>query len=1022
MSVGVTSAQRAIVRSGVPRAGATPGTEEWVAILRGRSFSMRQRLAAIRAEPDGARRRTMIDALAADSRREQQAFADDVRFLGGRVLRHHWLLNACTIEIPRIRVEAIAGHPSAAVLSPNEERKPAFAGIADAMLPAPIGGSRSPDNHNVDAAHTILGHKGQNANIAFFDTGVDLDQSGAVGNGGALPDPDHHRAFLTGTVSRILHSEKVGPIASAIDCNDVDPWCPGSFPLQHPSAQHGTGVAAIAAGSMDPDTTVPPPPFPPPPLFQEGHAPGAKILSFSISLLPTSSIDVWPTTTDVVLDAVERLMGWVLANPPSKVDVLNISYSLWPDPDHPTQIALDLLERDFDVLVIAAASNEADATGHAPGFTNGLTVGNVHKWFHTTAWPSARYPNRDSSRGPLQGDGDRYYPDVCATGASVAGDRGLTVTQIVMPMLDDRHQPVPPLNSCRSMGMDQQWYDSVGTSMASPQVAGAAAIYRAERPSATALETKAAVLLATVDPLQAADTPMALHTYIDRNATGVGYVRDDLLARYAKRESADNAGASNVVLTPQTPSVSVTYGGLTSGTRYAVAIAWPRLFPSDETPTTVPWPNVDLEVLTTGGTPTVIARSDSLRNTYERLVFKATGDSATIRVTAVEFQGANAVPVFIAYRKVTAITVTVDNNPVSVESRRSVPGFVKVVPQQTACSHAVPDQTVSRTLPASYRQAYGSGAFYLGSAPFSGSAFASLPIGTSQLIMENIFAASELGSGGSPFTIRGLSLRSWSPFKGCDGTLNIEEIILYRRAHTAGTTLTTLLHGTTRPDPTIDPDAIRVALNLSVPVHEPSWNARGYDTWPIILPFNIADFAVDPNKALGIWIKFGSGGNVCPNPTNSYGVDYIDDRGPGVVLPYAIYHPWLGTMGVDGAAAVIGLLEGTTAARNVQLDVFGFPRSGANVLFQIRQGTPSSLAVIGLGSANPNVISGNCLLLTSADLLVTGGLSTSSMGNATWSFTWPGGLLHQHIFAQAVTASGLYSNGLRLTIGGVVAP
>ena len=151
---GEVGAQRAVVRPGVARSGSTPGTEEWVAILRGRSFSLTARFAAIRAEPDRQRRRVLIDAIERDSRREHQAFVDHVQQLGGRVLRHHWLFHACTIEIARDRLVALGQHPSAAVLCPNEERRPSASGGTIGLVAAPpIGTSRNSDNHNFVGAH-----------------------------------------------------------------------------------------------------------------------------------------------------------------------------------------------------------------------------------------------------------------------------------------------------------------------------------------------------------------------------------------------------------------------------------------------------------------------------------------------------------------------------------------------------------------------------------------------------------------------------------------------------------------------------------------------------------------------------------------------------------------------------------------------------------------------------------------------------------------------------------------------------
>jgi len=1008
-----------VIHPGTPRAGRTAGSQEWVVLLRGRTFRLRDRFAAIRAEPDPQRRRALLDAIDADSRREHDTFTAFVQQVGGRVLRHHWVFHSCTIEIAPERLTDVRLHASAGALWPNEERKPSCALTFNTGTPfAPIGDSRSADNHNIIEAHNLLQHKGSGAVFALFDTGVDLDQTGQNGSGGTLPDPDPHRAFLTGTTSRILAAQQVG----TLDCNSpsIDPWCPNSGANR--SAKHGTGVAAIAVGQQDPlSYPVPPPTYP---RFAEGHAPGAQLVSVSISDSPPLGAPVWPTTLDNVLAAVQVVQDTVLAAG-LPLHVLNISYDLWPDPQHPTSLALDLLERDFDVLVVASASNEGDATSASPGFVNGLSVGNVHKWGANPL--TTRYPHRLSARGPLLGDGDRYFPDVCATGASIGTSLSTQVWQVRMPMVDDQYLPVPN-NPCRSWNspptpgpLDVEAYNAAGTSMASPQVSGAASLYRAERLGATALEAKAAILLTTVDPLQYSDTTdTPRDTYTDRNATGVGYTRDDLLARYSLRPTYDNAIGTEVTLTPSTPTAIVTYTGLVGSEHYAVAIAWPRQFPPDFDPVggeAVEWANVDLTVVTPGDVPQHLARSDSRRNTYEHLVFAAVGSTAQIQVTCVDAL-TQALPVYVSARKVTPITVTVNTSQVNVTSRHSIPGFVAESAQPASCVLAASDQTVTHVLPGGYAEAYGSRAFTTSALNQSGDPFRGMPIGvngTSGHIVENIYAPASIPASTS-FTVRALALRTWKPFSGCGpAALGITEIWMYSRPVGAQALPSLLFQGATPSTGTNPPTSVatRVAQNLSIPVWDPQWNARGYKTWPIIIPLS-TPFTVDPSQALGVWIKFSN--QVCTFGT--YEVDATED-GTG-----AGYASWLGPgfWGVtDGLAAVIGLMQGTVGSVTPRLDVYGFPREALTVLFQVRQAAPSTNVVLQFGYTNPNTLIGPCLQLT--DLVASFALTTSSMGDASQPFVIPAGLLHQHVFAQASFTSGsttLRTNGVRLTIGGTV--
>ena len=63
--------------------------------------------------------------------------------------------------------------------------------------------------------------------------------------------------------------------------------------------------------------------------------------------------------------------------------------------------------------------------------------------------------------------------------------------------------------------------------------------------------------------------------------------------------------------------------------------------------------------------------------------------------------------------------------------------------------------------------------------------------------------------------------------------------------------------------------------------------------------------------------------------------------------------------------------------------------------------------------------------MTNGDIGTLGPFTTASMGHGNLLYHVPNtsALLHQHVFAQAVVQAGstfLFSNGLRLTIGGVL--
>ncbi len=981
---------------GTPRAGELPGTERWLVFLRGRDHAAwRDRVAAIRAEPALARRRTMAANLPAQARAEQDAFARGVAEIGGRVVAHHWTFHVCTVDIPREKLLRLRSLLGAGVVHPVQPREPASG--SGARLP--MNFATNADNHNTAGAYALIAHHGAGAYFALFDTGVDEDQSG-TGTGATYgPDPELHRAFA----GRMIFQQRVGNI----DCNSIppDPWSPAAVGNPYPNAKHGTGVAGIAVGSADAGGQ-----------FFAGHADGAGLLSFSFAYKdPTSpSSTTWTTDESLYLAAVDALRAWILAE--KDVQVLNISFDGYSDPQNPSQLALDLLEREHDVLVTTSAANDFDATFTSNGYVNGLSVGNVHKWGSSLG----RYPDRSSSRGPLFGDRGRYYPDVVATGSAGGASTSELVQQIQMPLIDDKYTPTvfPPW---RGAGLGQQNYNSRGTSMAAPQVAGAAVLYRAERPPATALETKAAVLLTTIDPLAGSTTYGALasrNTYEDRNMMGEGYVRDDLLIRYATR--LDDAQGWSVTVSPAAPTITLTLPTPVTDGVYAVAIAWPRVFESDFDPAAgVPaeWANVDLEVRTPGpgNTGILLARSDSPRNTYERGVFQAQGSVAEIRLTGVELHG-QAVPVFVAARRVTSVNLS---GAGSVTSKVSVPGFVHEIPQEVGCARSVPNETVVRVLPAAYEQAWGSQpkeTSTLSSTEDYWGAFLCAP-GQAPII-DTIFAPSELGT--ATLTVRGLALRTWSGLKGgvspTAGSLVIESIWLYSRPYAGGSLaglLATFNGGTNPPN-----GGTQVVSNLTVPVHAPAWNARDWSTWSVVIPFNLAPFTIAPGNALGVWIRTAT------TSTATQFVDAVADLG-SVTSASNLNSGVSATR--DGRALVIGLLEAPTQTVRSILDVYGFPRIGEELLFQVRSAGPGATVVVELGFSSPGNMIGACRRLTSGDFTPPSlpSVTTALLGDASVPFTIPNDpvLLHRHVFAQAaVTVGGTttYTNGARLTVGGVL--
>ena len=1017
-------------QTGRIRPGIIPGTERWVAVLSGRGFDLRARFDAIRREPLRARREALLAELRQSATADHQEFGQVVTAVGGRLAGSFWTISACVVEIPPNAVRGLRSHPRVVRLVPDEEREHgSVCAVVAPSVRGPVPPSSQPShngtdewNHNVvgpNGAHGILGHKGnggaggQRAYVAVFDSGVDLDQSGHL----VAPGPDdHHYAFRTGTqqaTSRIITNVVVGEV----DCNwpgdqtfpAVDPWCPPPLfqAVKYPSARHGTGVAGIILGQADPWGAAGGGGGSLPPYSPAGHAEEARLLSFAITnrALGNSSTAPWPTSEATIIAAVQALQTHMLASG-DPCHVLNISYHMWPDPDDPTQLALDHLEREFDVLVVTLAGNEGDATIESPGFTNGITVGNAHKFRLETG----RYPHRLSSRGPLVGDPERYFPDVCASGShagtyiSLEPDpgTGLEITHIVMPLIDYQVAACNRYQGFNFNELNRGDYNAQGSSMAAPQVAGAAALYRAERASASAQETRAALLLATIDPfLQKTSGTDFQHTYVGRNVHGVGYVRDDLMARYAKRTGQGQTLGQTVTLTAQAPNAMVSYTGLTADAHYAVAIAWPRQFPPDETAYN-PWSNIDLEVRRTTGE--VIARSDSTRNLHERLVFKAGGTTAVeVHVLGTSLV-LDPIPVFVAARPIGLVG--------PIESRRSIAGYVERIEQETTCTAAVQEQATRAVVPSTYSQAWGSMALSRTSPtlPRSDEAYTGVILASAAgtTTVSAVYDASVLGvpAGQTSYWVRALAFRTWRPFSGCDGTLTFAEIWMNRT------------FGPIVPMSVTTPGGARVALNVQVPMNSPAWHARNWNTWPIIVPLD-QPFEVRANEHLQVWIKTAAAPCVVS-------VDAVGDGSP-------LYRMVSSVPGYrdPGDAPVLGMIEGSAATVRADLTVMGFPTIGRTLLFGLRQsggsGPGQRLAAIAIGTSNPGALLGSCRLLTSGEILLPT-IATHPMGHGFVPFPLPADptQLHKRYFAQAVVFGGgpgdpvIYTNGVRFTIGGVL--
>ena len=328
----------------------------------------------------------------------------------------------------------------------------------------------------------------------------------------------------------------------------------GRLPADN-SLSHGTAVASVAAGERWGTL-----------LSDPGHAPLADLVGYSVANSLTGATD-----SATAIRAIARV-----AADTSKfgIRVLLFAYNGSPDPADPVQQALDRLALQRDILVVVPAGNGAALTTSSQAGVNGLAVGASLARGQKRVWPM-------SSRGPIRiGGAVRNYPDLIANGVG-------TVTAWA----------------------DNEGRDLVssGTSLAAAQVAGAALLYRAWQPRASALETKA-MLLATLEDVSIQNERPPYDT---RNAYGLGYLRDDELMKARKSPELRLVGK----IGPSAPRASYALP-VSLGRSYSIVVTWPRTNLGLRH-----WTNVSLE-LRRGND--VLARSDSPANAYERIVYRAT--------------------------------------------------------------------------------------------------------------------------------------------------------------------------------------------------------------------------------------------------------------------------------------------------------------------------------------------------------------------------------------------------------------
>lgn len=535
--------------------GAQPGSERWIVQFATRSFDLEGFRAAIQARQSAAVVAAVVAGLEQAVQRDQAAFVAAVQALGGTVFRQYWLVNAAAVEIPAARLDALRSLPNVLRVQPDEACAPVIATATNM------------NNHRADGLQAA-GHLGAGVTVAVIDTGQDENLAGSGRPHRVYyPGGDPNQATGGGIGgSRLLVNRQIGQLSP----DDVH--------------GHGTGVASICAGAGWSHAVA-----------DAGHAPAAHITGYSLSDNTGGSTSLATEAAAWQAMAADRAAYGIVA--------ANMSYSATPDPLDISQQAIDSAALNADVVCCVAAANNGASTVVSCGATNALAVGAVA--------PNTFAVAGFSSRGPLQGDPQRFYPDLAACGVST-----------VMALRDN----------------ETGIYTDSGTSMASPQVCGAAAQLRARFPQLSALETRAVLLGSALDI--AGQNPG-----LSRNDYGVGFLRND-----CAHDVVTNGLVGTTVVSMAAP-VQVVALPVRAGRRYQVAIAWNRL---DTTSTA--WSNLDCTVV--DGNQAVVAQANTPRNTYEMVRFQApvTG-TLQLRITAVSIGGGSSQPVAYAFGEAAPVPV-----------------------------------------------------------------------------------------------------------------------------------------------------------------------------------------------------------------------------------------------------------------------------------------------------------------------------------------------------------------------------
>jgi subtilisin family serine protease len=356
--------------------------------------------------------------------------------------RVHWhygvVLNGIAVALPAEQLAALRGIPGATVWPSVTYH---------ALL------NRTP---GLIGATTVWGPtlatSGEGVKIGIIDDGLDQSHVFFSPSGFTYPAgfPKGNTQFTT---PKVIVAKAFAPLKPA--------WKYANTPFDPENSEHATNVAGIAAGDHDTPATVPSGR-----VRASGIAPSAYLGNYKVLTVPTSDFGLDGNSPEIAKGIEEAVKDGM--------DVINLSLG---EPEiEPT--------RD---IVVQAINSAADA-GVVPVIAAGNDFGDAGKGSVGSPGSAAKAITVAASS-----EGDAGPADVIA-GFSSSGP-----TPVSLQMKPDVTAPgVDILSSLPG----NQWsdHDWSGTSMASPHVAGAAALLKQRHPAWTVVQIKSA-LESTGDPV-----------------------------------------------------------------------------------------------------------------------------------------------------------------------------------------------------------------------------------------------------------------------------------------------------------------------------------------------------------------------------------------------------------------------------------------------------------------------------------------------------------------------------------------